>query len=102
MSLLSDELKVTIPELYSTDGIDNPDVHAKLFALGSNWTWYLVEFDGKDLCFGLVIGHEAELGYFRLSELESIKFGPIKRIERDLHFKKCKLNDVMKEHGIIE
>jgi len=39
----------------------------------TDWHWYPVEFDGKDLFFGLVIGFERELGYFSLAELESVK-----------------------------
>lgn len=53
----------------------------------SSWTWYVVEYDPEDrICFGLVIGHERDLGYFSLEELETIR-GPMGLpIERDLHF----------------
>jgi len=45
------------------------------------------EFDGRDIFFGLVIGFEAEFGYFSLSELESVR-GPLGLpIERDQHFR---------------
>jgi hypothetical protein len=37
------------------------------------WTWYAIEFDGEDLCFGYVIGFDAELGYFRLSGLMTVR-----------------------------
>ena len=61
----------------------------------SNWTWYVTEFDGKDTFFGLVDGFEKELGYFSLSELESVK-GPLGlKIERDVYFKPMKLKDLM-------
>ena len=30
----------------------------------------MTEFDGEDLCFGLVEGFEVEFGYFSKSELE--------------------------------
>ena len=64
-------------------------VYLKLFTPDSNWTWFATEFDGKDTFFGLVDGLERELGYFNLSELESIK-GPLGLpIERDLHFECC-------------
>lgn len=53
----------------------------------SSWTCYVLELDpDENLCFGLVIGHESELGYFFLTELETIR-GPMGLpIERDLHF----------------
>src|SRR4051794_41084745 len=54
----------------------------------SSWTWYLTEFDhSQQLCFGLVIGLDHELGYFSLAELEEVR-GPLGlAIERDFYFK---------------
>lgn len=58
------------PALYTQDGKGKrAKAYAKLRALRLDWTWYVMEFDGKDTCFGLVIGHEREYGYFTLSEL---------------------------------
>ena len=42
----------------------------KLFTPGDKWIWYVVEFDGEDLCFGFIVGNVPELGYFRLSSLQ--------------------------------
>jgi hypothetical protein len=40
----------------------------------------------RNLCRGLVIGHERELGYFSIAELEEVR-GPMDlKIERDLYF----------------
>jgi hypothetical protein len=48
------------------------------------------------LFFGLVVGQERELGYFSLSELETVR-GPLGLpIERDLSFKPCPLSRVMR------
>jgi hypothetical protein len=58
----------------------------KFFTPDSSWTWYASEFDGEDLFFGLVDGHEKELGSFSLSELKSIRGRFGLPIERDLHF----------------
>ncbi len=59
---------------------------AKFFTPDSNWTWYATEFDGEDTFFGLVSGFEEELGYFSLSELQSVT-GPLGlHIERDIHW----------------
>jgi len=66
-------------------------VHVKLFSTSGSWTWYITEFsavapDGvKNLAFGLVDGHEAELGYIDLEELANVRAGA--GIEIDMHFK---------------
>jgi hypothetical protein len=61
-------------------------------------TWYASEFDGEDLFFGLVSGHEIELGYFNLSELAQVR-GPMGLpIERDLYFKSKTLGELKQEH----
>jgi hypothetical protein len=87
MKLLTEELRRRLPALYSTEADRDPVAQAKFFTPWSNWTWYVTEFDGEDTFFGLVDGLERELGYFSLSELESI-LGPAGLgIERDLHFK---------------
>ena len=61
-----------IPKLYETEEQKDPIAHIKLFIDG--WTWYVIEIDKSDYntCYGLVDGFEQELGYFSLSELESI------------------------------
>lgn len=41
----------------------------RLFAPGTIWEWFVVEFDGDDLMFGLACGPYIEPGYFSLVEL---------------------------------
>ncbi len=94
MKLLTEELRRTIPRLYATEREQDPLVAAKFFTPWSSWTWYVLEFDGEDLFFGLVCGHERELGYFSLSELESIRGPGGLRIERDEHFTPARLSAV--------
>ena len=87
-ALLTPELRAELPELYATEATPMAEklAVAKFFTPDSNWTWYAVEFDGKDTFFGLVEGFESEYGYFSLSELESAR-GPLGLpIERDLYF----------------
>ena len=76
-----------LPELYANEEVGlAAQALVKFFTPDSNWTWYASEFNGDDIFFGLVIGFEAEFGYFSLSELESVR-GPLGLpIERDLHF----------------
>ena len=97
MKLINDEIKRVLPKLYEQDGKGlNAIVYIKFFTPDSNWTWYVMEFDGKDLFFGLVDGFEKELGYFSLSELQSVKGSLGLKIERDLYFKPTKLKNLIK------
>ena len=73
------------PPLYSQDGKGEDALAVvKFFDPYGSWSWYASEFDPEQ---GLVAGHERELGYFSLSELESVEFAGRQRIERDLHWK---------------
>ena len=97
MKLLTEELKKTLPRLYSQENDPNPVVHCKFFTPDSNWTWYVTEGepDGDDFrFFGYVRGLEDEWGYFLLSELKAAR-GPLRLpIERDLHFHPGRFTDV--------
>lgn len=95
MNLIPNHLINLIPELYDTEDNGDPTVWVKLFFPDFHWTWYITEYDGEDLCYGLVAGPEAELGYFRLSELQAArgKFGCC--IERDRSFTPRPLSEVV-------
>ena len=86
MKLLTDDIRKQLPALYSNEDTDDPKAITKFFTPDSNWTWYATEFDGEDTFFGLVDGHEKELGYFSLSELESVRGGLGLPVERDQWF----------------
>jgi len=95
MELLTDKIKNILPRLHEQDskGFD-AIAYVKFFTPDSNWTWYVAEFDGKDIFFGLVDGFEKELGYFSLKELKGIR-GPLGlKIERDLYFKPIKIKEL--------
>src|SRR6266496_4455935 len=97
MKLLTKELRERLPKLYATENEPDPIVQAKFFYPDSSTTWYATEFDGEDLFFGLVDGHERELGYFSRSELERTR-GPLGcSIERDLGFEPCRLSELRKK-----
>lgn len=102
MKLMTQKLRNEFPLLYETSDKDPKDVRiiAKFFCTWSNWTWFATEFDGKDTFFGYVRGFENELGYFSLAELGSIE-GPFGlTIERDLHFGKHTLAEIMNQDTI--
>ena len=96
MKLLTKQIRKELPSLYSQEplGLD-AKVIVKFFTPWTNWTWYATEFDGEDRFFGLVCGHEKELGYFSLTELESISGPAGLKIERDMYFDQKRLREFM-------
>jgi len=85
MKLLTKANRAALPAIGATDGKGNEAVvKVKFFTPFRDWTWYATEFDGDDLFFGLVDGTHVELGYFRLSQLASLKGVAV--VERDRHF----------------
>lgn len=86
--LMPDEIAASLPPLYSSERIDDPVVTLKWFTPDSSWTWYVLEFDPTErLCFGVVVGHQREHGYFSLDEIEQLR-GPLGLpVERDLYWK---------------
>jgi len=105
MELLTVELKKKLPALYAQENKKDPTVYIKYFDPTGSWTWYATEGEEADddfLFFGYVVGHDAELGYFTLSqlrngkkELNGLKGLPI---ERDLYFRPCKLSEIKGLH----
>ena len=97
--LLTEEIRKKLPKLYECEhlGLD-AIAQVKFFTPDSNWTWYASEFDGTDIFFGLVSGLEVELGYFSLSELQTVR-GPLGLpIERDLFFVPKTLQELLDKH----
>lgn len=94
MMLLTAENRKRLPKLYSQEDNSDPVAWVKFFTPWTNGTWYATEFDGDDMFFGLVVGHERELGYFSLEELMSIRGRFGLRIERDRYFTPTKLSDI--------
>lgn len=107
MKLLPKEIRETLPDLFAQDGKGGKTVaYVKFFTPSSSWTWYVVggepmlDESGKEMefrFFGLVDGHEKELGDFLLSELEEVR-GPMGLpIERDLHWQPKTLAEIAPE-----
>ena len=91
MKLLTKAIEAQLKKnpLYSGEREDFAKVIVKFFTPASSWTWYVLEAEqeGDDWrFFELVDGHEKELGYFMLSELQSVR-GPFNLgVERDKYF----------------
>ena len=106
MKLLTKEILNKTPDLLDNDGLgtDKVKVTAKFFDPTGSFTWYLTEIDksDKNTCFGFVTSEwlpEGELGYFTISELESVEGHLGLGIERDKGFKSAILKDVMDSVG---
>ncbi len=97
--LLDEETKKRLPPLYSGEELGlEAMAQVKFFTPDSHWSWYASEFDGEDTLFGLVIGHEIELGYWSLAELRQVR-GPLGRlVERDLDFEPTSLRELKEQH----
>jgi hypothetical protein len=98
-NLLDEESRSKLPELYSGEelGLD-AKAQVKFFTPDSNWSWFASEFDGDDIFYGLVIGHEIELGYWSLRELQEVRGPWGLPIERDLHFEPRTLQELIERY----
>ena len=90
--LITDELRMLIPPLYSQDGNSNPTAYVKLFNPYGQGTWYVLEMT-DDIMYCYCHIHEWEYGYVSLTELINLPACILGRwqkniqgIERDIHF----------------
>lgn len=91
--LMTEELKKSIPTLYASE---SKTAFIKFFSCFTGWTWYAIEFDGKDIFYGYVKGDYDEWGYFSLKEFEDInKSKGFAFVERDLYFKPTPIQDLI-------
>lgn len=95
MKLITKTIAKKIPPLYGQEKLsaEMTLAYVKLFTPDSNWTWYITEMDQETgECFGVVCGHERELGYFDINELERLR-GPLGLpVERDRFFDPTPVN----------
>lgn len=98
--LLTKEIERRLPALYSQEEVEDPTIIVKWFSIASDWRWYA--YEGEPIIdeetgervdfrfFGLttspMVGQRGELGYWHLSELESVTAmaGRLPLIERDV------------------
>ena len=105
MQLISKELEEMFPALYETEDKSPEEIKviAKFFNPVGPGRWFAVEYDPQDrIFFGFVnLGDNetAELGYFSLDELESLKLPFGLTIERDKYFGDHSIAEVIKLKG---
>ncbi len=109
MKLLTEAIRKKLPPL-DTSGTEEEGalVYAKYILPLTYWTWYVTEgsfIDEDGYCdtdkpkvdfmfFGLVVGHDVELGYFSLKELQAIR-GPVGvHVERVVNFNPVPLKEI--------
>ena len=98
MKLLTKEITKKATKQYDEGSDMEQMVVAKFFNPIGNGTWYLMNMDkDEDYCWGIVKGHEVEMGSFSMKELESIKLPFGLKIERDLMFEPMKASDVWEQ-----
>ena len=97
-SFLNKRDRERLPPLYSQENNRNPKGQVHYFDVFSKWHWYAIEFDGKDLFFGLVLGLEEELGYFSLSDfIELNKTSKKTYIVKDSKFKPQSIKEIRRK-----
>lgn len=101
MKLLTKEILSKLPKIYEQEGKgDQAIVYIKFFTPDAQFTWYVIEGEPINETsdyefFGLVQnGDIEELGYFRLSELLTVRGHLGLPIERDRYFIPTKLKEV--------
>ena len=106
--LLSEELRHKIPRIGSNplEPLGERVVHVRFFDPTSNWRWYVMEYDGIDTFFGLVLAGQSTLtGRFTLSELETLCYenpslGKV-GVERDSYFRPVTLAELGRSEAAI-
>jgi hypothetical protein len=105
MQLLTAELRLQIPALYSQEHLklEERTVFAKFFFPAGNWTWFVTEGeeeDGDFRMFGYVIGFEKGWGYFSLNELQAVEVKGL-AVERDLYFTPGRFSEVIERERLF-
>jgi hypothetical protein len=75
MSLIPEDVMCRIPPLGASPEtpLRQSLIHARLYDPESSWEWLVMECDGRNVCFGLIVTRLAALaGRFTLVELESV------------------------------
>ncbi len=102
MKLITKAIEEAAPPLYANDGKPASEVRvvAKFFNPCGRSTFFMTEYDPTErLAYGFVRGEMDEtcdeLGYFSIAELEAIRLRWGLGIERDIHFGRHTLAEVM-------
>jgi len=108
MQLIPAGLKEKLPPLGSNSEGSPEDLvaYTRLVEPTSNWRWYILEFDGEDTCYGLVVtSKNALIGHFTLTELKALRYHDDRLgmvgVERDTFFEPTPLATLMEKEPKI-
>jgi hypothetical protein len=89
MKLMTKAIEQAARKQYALGSSEDQLVVAKFFDPCGSWTWFLMNQDPEDPSYlwGIVKGHEVEMGSFSLDELQAYKSRWGLGIERDYHFR---------------
>ena len=94
MKLLTKKIKEQAIKQYDEGSDMEQMVVAKYFDAMGDWKWFLMNMHkDDDYCWGIVKGHEVEMGSFSMEELKSMQ----PRLQRDLYFEPMKAKDVWEQ-----
>ena len=97
--LMTEEIKGSLPPIEEAmEQGPAAQAQVKYFSVDAGWTWYGSGFDGDNVFYGMVIGHEIEMGPFFLSELQATRGPWGLKIERDLYFEPQPLEELRDYH----
>jgi hypothetical protein len=89
---LPDELRQRIPAHLASLTDDDPLVCVKLFCPGKQIAWYILECDGGNLHYGLIVSKtDTKFGYYTYSEVRE------QGARIDWHFTPVRLSQIMEE-----
>ena len=95
MKLMTQTLEKRFQAIGQQLASDDPIIVCKFFTPWSNRTRYVSEwYPEARVCFGFIVGQEAERWYFALPELETITSPYGLGIERDIHFGECLFSQI--------
>jgi len=93
--LVPEEIRKITPEIGSQENNKNALAVCRLFTPWTHWSWFIVEANYETgECFGVVDGHEKELGYFDLKELEELNIDG-RKIKFDETFEPMEYRKIM-------
>lgn len=97
--LMNEDIQASLPPLYSQEDNGWDAIAPVKYFHVNGWYWYATE-QSHGVFFGLVVSpYVSELGYFHLSELESIgEDGSTIPVERDLHYHPQSLKAIKAHH----
>lgn len=104
--LLPLKIRKQIPPLYWTEKQSTPNpplVYVRFFSPFTPMEYFVLEFDGEDTFYGLILGLDADLGYFSLKDLATASHrvggNDLPAVVRDLNFKPVRLDEVADQLG---